>query len=311
MIKTISLSEVVFCYDTSMLKHSEQYPSEKLNRCERTYIGALGRLTGNAIRNQANTGRTLRRLRLLDKMLAPKTLTLPLLPPRKHEQVAKVMEQTDYWHGTGRYQYRNGKVVDILDYIARHKELQPGSDPFEVSGHMKSLSLARSRIYARTYADLHRDAALPLDRYGTSAFWSVVFLADYVLEAARDEGGLRQVIKRLERNGKDEWHAKVNRQPLSVFATFATGSDIAGNYPIIFGVHDVETLPTSRAIAIHEVRSGDAVKLDRQVTHLEAPRINIKETEEILAKHAVDIPVYVIEDFERYAATLPASRLMS
>ncbi len=220
------------------------------------------------------------------------------------------MEQTHYWHGTGRYQYRDGKVVDVLDYIARHGELQPGPDPFEVSGHMRSLSLARSRIYARAYADLHRDAAAPSERYGTSAFWSVAFLADYVLEAAHDEGGLRRVIKRLEQSGKDTWHAKVNQQPMSVFSTFAAGSDIPGNYPIIFGVHATETMHTSHAIAIHEVRSSKPVKLT-QVTHLEVPFTSIETTEEVLARYTISVPVYALEDFERHAATLPVSRLMN
>lgn len=280
-----------------------------MNRIQRTYIGALGRLMGNALREQARTGRSPRRLRVLDKALSPKS-RLPLLAATTYKHIAKVMEQTTYWHGTGRYQYRVGKVVDVLDYIATHRELQPALDPFEVSGQMQSISFARARIYARAYADIHRDPGVLAERYGTSAFWSVVFLADYVLEAARDEGGLRRVIQRLQQNGKDEWHAKVNQQPLSVFSTFAAGSDIPGNYPILFGVHAIAELPVSRAIAIHEARSAEPTKLDSQVTYLEVPRAYIKETEEVLAKHAIDLRVYALEDFEHYAATLPASQLM-
>lgn len=291
------------------IRQKSKYPTDRINRGKRTYIGALGRLTGNALREQTRTGRAPRRLHLLNKALSPKS-QLPPLSPETREQVANVMRETAYWHGTGRFQYRKGKIVDVLDYIATHRELQPGPDPFDVLGHMQSLSLARARVYARAYADLHRSASIPAERYGTSAFWSIVFLSDYVLEAARDEGGLRKVVKRLQHSGKDEWHAKVNQQSLSVFSSFAAGSDISGNYPILFGVCTATALPTSRAIAIHEIRSGEPVRLDSQVTHLEVPRAHIAETQEVLYKHAIDVPVYALEDFERYAATLSVSQLM-
>jgi len=285
--------------------------TDRISRGKRIYLGALGRMMGNALREQGRTGRTPRRLHLLDRVLTPKTSPPYHLSAETHKQISKTMEQTNYWHGTGRYQYRDGKVADVLEYIASHRELQPSLDPFEVSGQMQSLSLARVRIYARAYADLHRNTAIPAERYGTSAFWSAAFLADYALEAARSEGGLRQVMKRLQQNGKDEWHAKVNQRPLSVFSTFAAGSDIPGNYPILFGVHTVSELPTSPAIAIHEVRTGEPVKLDSQVTHVEVPRAYIEETEKVLAGHAIALPVYALEDFEQYAAMLPTSRLMS
>jgi len=296
--------------ERSAKTEAKKHTQDRINRGKRTYIAALGRLTGNALREQDRTGRTPKHLHLLDRALSPKT-KLPPLSPDAYRQIAKVMEQTMFWHGTGRYQYRDGKVIDVLDYIATHRKLQPGPDPFEVSGPMHSLSLARARIYARAYADLHRNPDMPAERYGTSAFWSVVFLADYAVEAASEEGGLKRVIKRLQQSGKDEWHAKVNQQPLSVFSTFAVGSDIPGNYPIIFGVSSITPLPTSHAIALHEIRSGDPVQLDSQITHLEVPHAHITETNEVLSRHAIILPVYALEDFERYAATLPISRLMN
>lgn len=230
-------------------------PQRISDKGQRILIGIASRLTNNAVRQYERSGMTPRRLRMLDRAILSRRLSqLPPPSPELRARIDAMAKQTKYWHGTGRYQYRDGQVIDVLKYIVQHRELRPSRDPFDILGHTNSVSLAYARIYARAYADLHRNATVRAERHGSSAFWSVFFLADYALEAAHEEGGLSRVIQRLSESGKDEWHGKINRQQLSVFASFATGSDIDGNYPILFGVRDVDALPTSHAIAIHEVR---------------------------------------------------------
>ena len=285
--------------------------SDNVTRIRRVYIGAVSRFIGTALREQERTGLSPHRLRILDWLIAPKTLPVTSLDPETNRHISEALERSIYWHGTGRYQYQDGVVVDVLGRIAQHRELRPAPDPFDASGQMNSISLARARIYARAYADLHRNATAPSERYGSSVFWSVVFLSDSVLEAAREEGSLRRVIKRLEQSGKDEWHTKVNGQPLSVFASFAVGSDIPGNYPMLFGLSSAVGLPISRALALHEVRSGKPISLDSQITYLEVPRSHIAETKALLVAHNLALPVYALEDFERHFATMPVSVLMS
>ena len=72
-------------------------------------------------------------------------------------KVEAASKQTEYWHGTGRYQYRDGKIVDVLKGMIEQGGLLPQRDDIDTVGVMDSISLARSRTYARAYADMHEN----------------------------------------------------------------------------------------------------------------------------------------------------------
>ncbi len=79
----------------------------------------------------------------------------PDIPTDKKKELQDIQKNTQYWHGTGRYQYRDGKKVDILKSIVNSGGLMPHVDDIDLVGKMNSISMAKSRIYARAYADMH------------------------------------------------------------------------------------------------------------------------------------------------------------
>lgn len=71
-------------------------------------------------------------------------------------RVGRLYKQVWQWHGTGRYQIREGKVVDVLRQITQSGELTPHRDTFDpIAGEMYSVSTSSSRMYARLYAGMH------------------------------------------------------------------------------------------------------------------------------------------------------------
>jgi len=56
--------------------------------------------------------------------------------------------QTYLWHGTGRYQYRDGEIIDVLAKIVNTGGLVPSEDSFDPMGPTKSVSTSPVRIYA-------------------------------------------------------------------------------------------------------------------------------------------------------------------
>lgn len=295
-------------YEEPSIRKIEAVPTSRI-----ILTVAMGRVAGNALRKYGGTGTKPRVLRAIDHVVSPRISTLEPLAPEEHHEIEGMIAKTKLWHGTGRYQYRDGSPIDVLEGIVKQGSLQPHADPFDTTGPMQTVSLARSRIYSRAYADMHlnRSESQP-ERHGSALFWANAFLGDFALESAKEEGGLRKAGDHLKANGSREWHSKITKDKLSVLGSFRLGSDIPGNYPILFGVADAQPVQTSRAIATHEVRSGDPIDVDTQITHVEVPEEMIPQTRVIFERYGrADIPILAIEDFERYAAALPVSELMS
>jgi hypothetical protein len=213
-------------------------------------------------------------------------------------------EDTALWHGTGRYKYEEGDVKDVLTSIADGGSIAPNLDRFDFSGPMESVSLARSRMYARAYADMFGEIPDKKDRYGTSLFWACAFLGSTAVEASVElkvwkPSGYYEMMRHLGRAGVTEWYKKVtSMNNANVVNVYGDGSDIPNNYPILFGVRDVQGIETSRAVAIHEIRTDRPLELDCDITHVEVPHRNIEETQRILA----GVAIRSIEEGESYSS---------
>lgn len=227
-----------------------------------------------------------------------------------HETMAKietVSKQTEYWHGTGRYQYRDGKVVDVLKGMVDQGGLLPQTDDIDLVGKMDSVSLARSRTYARAYADMHEHGEKG-ERNGSALLWSAAFIGPLALKIAREEKVWRsdnrqRVKEHFEASNSAKWYEKVRQEPTGTLGIFAKGSDIEGNYPILFGVKQGVVAParTSDSVAVHEVRSTEPIRFS-DLTHIEVPEKRITETQAMLVGAGYALPVMAIEDFEAYSA---------
>ena len=233
---------------------------------------------------------------------------------------SEIYNSTPLWHGSGRYQYDDtGTVKDVFDSILEQGGFTPKFDPYDLSTNMTSISLTPDRTYARMYADIHHPEPDNAPRHGSPDLLTGYYLGPVPVEALKETVktfGLRESVKAIQRvrnSGKENgpWSKKVNKSTPSMTHIFREGSDIEGNYPILFGIADIEEkLPVSDYIAKHEVRTTTRIDLSK-VTHLEVPEENITETKDLLAQYGIDMPVIPIELGEAYSASIQQDRLTS
>jgi hypothetical protein len=280
--------------------------------------GVAGRVTGNAIRRQERSGKPIITVKIIDS-LGTRLLKEKPLSTTTRESIQEAFEASKYWHGTGRYQYKNGERVDVLNFIITHRALTPQHDTLDLTGPMESLSLAKSRMYARAYADMHGKASKEVDRHGSSTFWAWTFAGDIYGELINETKLWKRKNriasrKHFNEGGTSSWPSKVSTISMPVPEIFNRGSDIEGNYPILFGIRDssFKAAATSRSVAIHEARSLQPLSLDGDVTHIELPRAHLNEVLALLKQNNLTaVPVFTIEECEQYASELPLSKLIA
>jgi hypothetical protein len=93
----------------------------------------------------------------------------------EQERYMSAVSKAALWHGTGCYQYSQGKVVDVLECIVATGSIRPIEDAYAIfSGGklMSSISLTRLRIIARCYADMHGKGYREPNRYGDALAWT-------------------------------------------------------------------------------------------------------------------------------------------
>ena len=235
------------------------------------------------------------------------TVTGREISPDTMAKVERASKQTEYWHGTGRFQYRDGKVVDVLKGMIEQGGLLPHRDDIDLVGAMDSVSLARSRTYARAYADMHENGEKG-ERNGSALLWSAAFIGPLALKIAQEEKVWRsdnrqRVKEHFGASNSAQWYTKVRQEPTGTLGIFARGSDIEDNYPILFGVKDGTVTPTktSESVAVHEVRSTEPIGFI-DLTHIEVPESKVLEIQAMLMQAGYEVPVMAIEDFEAYAS---------
>jgi hypothetical protein len=107
------------------------------------------------------------RLRYAEKLLGSiaqkrivTTKTLRRFSSSEIAKYQKLTQGTQFWHGTGRWQHDEHGTVDVLKSFCDTGGLKPARDVYAVFGGsdqhiIHSISLCRSRMVARSYADMH------------------------------------------------------------------------------------------------------------------------------------------------------------
>jgi hypothetical protein len=189
--------------------------------------------------------------------------------------------------------------------------MRPFKDTFDAKqGEMVSTSLARQRMYARIYADMHTyRGAKSAERYGTPRFWAYYFIIAINIHAIKELGLWNPKARRRQEDvwreqGKKLWTVKVAKGASSTGKFFDQGSDIPGNFPILIGLRQANytVLKTAAYVARYEIRVGSPIPI-AAFTHLEVPQAHITEVKTLLRKYGhTDLPVFAFEECEAYYA---------
>ena len=253
------------------------------------------------------------RLRSAEKLLGRMALkriikTKPLCQFSSSEmsEYQKLTKGTQFWHGTGRWQHGEHGTVDVLKSLCDTAGLKPARDVYAVFGGsdrhiVHSVSLCRSRMVARSYADMHGLGWKEKNRYGDALTWTSYYYSLFYARLFTVDG-----VKMLRRwktwrtlshdeNGDNTWGKKVNKQARDVWDIFCLGSDISGNYPILIGVKSLDSqLKLEKPMSHYEVRADKRIGV-ANISHIEVPRDKQDEMRELLLSCGIDIPVTSIE----------------
>ncbi|HSX06756.1 MAG TPA: hypothetical protein VLG92_03485 [Candidatus Saccharimonadia bacterium] len=260
-------------------------------------------------------------LRLINRRAATKIRecgTPPIEQPN-YQEIGAVYTSVWRWHGTGRYQVRNGNIVDVLEGMVAESGLRPHLDAMDLkTGKGEFVSTSRARMYARPYADMHRNPKDVAYRYGTPSFWGKYFMASVPFHTFFESNLWRKSnwdnYRKTALPIAVQWRDKVKLNPVrcDMYDALDSGSDIPGNYPILIGFKSnaFEEVDTSKAIGRCESRSQLPIPLTN-VTHIEVPLQYAEETARILSSTEMDIPIIPLEYGELYCSQLPFSDLVS
>ena len=253
------------------------------------------------------------RLRSVEKLLGRMALKLiiktkPLCQFSSSEmsEYQKLTKGTQFWHGTGRWQHGEHGTVDVLKSLCDTAGLKPARDVYAVFGGsdqhiIHSISVCRSRMVARSYADMHGVGWKEKNRYGDALTWTAYYYSLFYARLFTING-----IKMLRRwktwrslshdeNGDNTWGKKVNKQARDVWDIFCLGSDILGNYPILIGVRSLDSqLKLEKPMSHYEVRADKRIGV-ANISHIEVPSDKQDEMRELLLSCGIDIPVTSIE----------------
>ena len=221
---------------------------------------------------------------------------------KNKDYIASLYRDVSYWHGTGRMQYRNGKVVDVLESLIAAKALVPEKDKFDLGkGEMTSTSITNRRMYASLYAKMHdtNDPQLKYEYY-PKKFWSNVYLAVVGTLAGNELFPGTTVIDKVKMgikfaNNWRNWFKKIMRHPPLKPSLSKARSDIPGNYPVLLGINDsVSTTSASDYISAYETRVDKTIPIDC-ITHIEVPLSQMGRTIDFLKKKGVTLPIISME----------------
>lgn len=251
---------------------------------------------------------------------------------RRKPEIEDLYAKASYWHGTGRSQYRDGQVVDVLDRIINDGGLVPQKDPFDTkTGVGQSVSFSDRRMYSGGYAKMHLAVGENLGyEYMPSEYWGV-FLQNTIREAmgrnkwetALKAGKILWSHLRERKNpaylfniakSARRWASKVTKEPYAepMSKVFTVHSDIPGNYPILIGVKEDAFIPSQTAefISLYEKRAATLIPF-QSFTHIEVPQAHIQETQERLNQGGgKDVPVIAMELGEIHSSQFSTVQLI-
>ena len=206
-------------------------------------------------------------------------------------------ESPSFWHGSGRYKYVEGEVVDVLKEILCTASLVPYIDIWDQKRQdVHSISVAPSRSYARLYASLFYPASQrSLGELWKRFAWSCRYLLPSIWIWLR-EYGLRPFI--IDHKTKtSSWIAKLSTKPQSLFYLFLWGgTDITTNYPILIGIRPgaYATTSGSRFVDLYEDRIVEPIPI-KNFTHIEVPTNRVQETLNLIRSAGYMFPAIALE----------------
>jgi len=252
-----------------------------------------------------------------DRVLSKSTVRT--YTPEQVESYQKIASQAKLWHGTGRLQYAGSEVRDVFATILKNNSLSPARDVYAVffgGKEMDSISTTPLRMIARSYADTHGKGEKEKHRYGSSLWWVAYYYSlfyglvftKYSPSVLRHYSKWNKLSK--DETGKRSWGKKVNTRASSVWDVFGLGSDIPGNYPILFGIKRVgRTATPPEGIREVEIRLLDHVHIF-DLSHIEVPEDKVNEVKKILRQYGFDTAVFPIELGEFVASRQPFATLL-
>lgn len=222
------------------------------------------------------------------------------------KEYRKITKNTRLWHGTGRWQHGEHGITDVMKSFCDAAGLKPARDVYAVFGGSNqrvvySVSLCRSRMIARSYADIHRLGWKEENRYGDALMWVSYYYGMFYARLFITSGF--KMMRRWkawralshDSNGDNTWGKKVNNQARNVWDVFCLGSDISGNYPILIGVKNIDSqIKLDKPMSQYEVRANKLINI-ANISHVEVPYDKQDEVRKLLHKHDVKLPVTSIE----------------
>ncbi len=215
------------------------------------------------------------------------------------------MTNQTLWHGTGRYKYDDGKIVDILESVIADGGLVPNKDDWDMKrGLSQTVSFARDHSYAELYASLFLPAQDRTIRVLARRFvLSARFFLPSKWVAYKEYSIFRPHILNLRAKLK-EWGQKLTTRPPKFFTVLFLwgGTDIVNNYPVIIGVRAkaVKGTKGSRFVDLYEERSEAIVAIE-DFEKIEVPQQKMKEVSALFQQSGYVVPVVPIGDTEARA----------
>jgi len=253
------------------------------------------------------------RLRYAEKLLGSiaqkrivTTKTLRRFSSSEIAEYQKLTRDTQFWHGTGRWQHGERGTIDVLKSFCDTGGLKPARDVYAVFGGsdqhiIHSISLCRSRMVARSYADMHGLGRKEKNRYGDALTWTSYYYSLFYARLFTVSG--ITMLRRWktwrslshDEHGDNTWGKKVNRQARDVWDIFCLGSDILGNYPILIGVKELASqVELEKPMRYYEVRADRRIAITN-ISHIEVPYDKQEEVRAVLLAHNIALPVTSIE----------------
>lgn len=227
----------------------------------------------------------------------------------------KYYNENLYWHGTGRYHYtKDGNIEDVLNKILSEDGLKPlVKDPWLKTDetYKYTISLAKNRAYASIYAFVHQNKDIDIKNLFLSrTLWAYLIGINNLIH--EPVAVVKTAITFLFRKDatkqlagfqtKFQKDVKIRRTFFGqLFQMPQMRSDIPHNYAIIIAIKKDQIKEASMTSGFHfyEARTEQIIPIE-DFSHIEVPEENIEETNLLLQKYKLDIPIIPIESMEDY-----------
>lgn len=206
------------------------------------------------------------------------------------------------WHGTGRYKYEDGEVVDILRGILHEGELSIYNDASDQQRpDIQSVSFARSRGYARLYASLFfPKSQRSLQELWSRCLWCCRYLLPSVWAAWKERVPLPFTIGYKSKVAT--FIAKFSHKNQSLlYLLLRGGTDISSNHPILIGIerNAYATTNGSQFVDLYEDRVSEPISI-KKFTHIEVPKDRVSDIQQVLRAEGYTLSVIAIEEGDKY-----------